>query len=187
MYVCMCFYMRISVSSRTSYIQVRIYFSSQRTATKNQFAYDICPWWSRSRVRSCEIVSNYVIDDVLMTSTYYLTDSLVLKDNDQCGRYCVNDLTDVSKMRLRVAGCSRDRFVITTSCVSSGDYDLPNDVQTNNENGAQIYRTLWAVERNYINTACTIQIITVWAPWYAIYRNFSLCEMKSWLIFYFRK
>jgi len=171
------------IFSHELYSGSHILFVSADSDEKSIRENDICPWWSRSRVRSREIVSNYVIDDVLMTSTYYLTDSLVLKDNDQCGRYCVNDLTDVSKMRLRVAGCSRDRFVITTSCVSSGDYDLPNDVQTNNENGAQIYRTLWAVERNYINTACTIQIITVWAPWYAIYRNFSLCEILTHFLF----
>lgn len=111
-----------------------------------------------------EIVSNYAIDDIPTTSTYYLINSLVLKDNDQCERYCVNDLADVSKMRLRVAGCSRDRFVITIPCVSLGDYDLPNDVQTNNENGARICHTLRAVERNYINAARVIQIIMVWSP-----------------------
>lgn len=100
-----------------------------------------------------EIMSNYAID-VQTTSTYYLTDDLTLKDNYQCGHYCVNDLADVSKMRLRVARCPRDRFVITTLCVSSGDYDLPNDVQTSNENElarARICHTLRAVERNYIN------------------------------------
>jgi len=103
-----------------------------------------------------EIVSNYAIGDIPTTWTCYLTDSLALKDNDQCGRYCVNDLADVSKMRLRVAGCSRDRFVITTLCVCEFRGLRLTERQTNNENGlagAQICRTLRAVERNYVNMA----------------------------------
>lgn len=130
-----------------------------------------------------ETVSNYAID-VRTISIYYLTGGLALKDNDQCGRYCVNDLADVSKMRLRVAGCSRDRFVITTLCMSPGDYDLPNDVQTSNENGlarARICRTLRAVERNYINTANTNNNGVV--PWYAIHHNFSLHKNRTLIYF----
>lgn len=63
------------------------------------------------------------------------------------GRHYVNDLADVSKMRLRVAGYPRDRFVITTVRASSGDYDLPNDVQTNNEN-----EVCWSSDLSYTTT-----------------------------------
>lgn len=91
-------------------------------------------------------VSNYAMDDVPATSTYYLTDGPVLKDNDQCGRYCVNDPADVSKMRLRVAGCSRNRFVITTLCASFRGLRL-TERRTNKQRerglaGARIYRAL---------------------------------------------
>lgn len=43
------------------------------------------------------------VRDFHTTSTYHLIDGLALKDNDQCRRHYVNDLADVSKMRLRVA------------------------------------------------------------------------------------
>lgn len=63
----------------------------------------------------------------------------------------------------------------------SGDYDLPNDVQTNNENGAWLelgfivhYRV---VERNYINAAR--EIIMAWPCDTQSIRNFSLREMES--------
>jgi len=134
-------------------IQIRIYFSflsEQRQKINPRERYT-----SLMIAIPCKIVSNYAID--VQTSTYYLTDDLALKDNYQCGHYCVNDLADVSKMRLRVAGCPRDQFVITL-CVSSEDYDLPNDVQTSNENElvqARICHTLRVIERNYINTAHT--------------------------------
>lgn len=47
--------------------------------------------------------SSYGIDDF---DILHLTDGSAFKDNDRCGCYYVNDLADVSKMRLRVAGCS---------------------------------------------------------------------------------
>lgn len=82
---------------------------------------DICtfPTISCSSCEMCQIIwhSRCSHDDL----DYHLIDGLALKDNDQCGRYYVNDLADVSKMRLRVAGYPRDRFVITTTVCEFGE------------------------------------------------------------------
>lgn len=113
--------------------EIRMYVSSRRTVAKNQSVRMI---HVDDRALLVRDVSNYSIRNAHTTSTCHLIDGLALKDNDQCGHYYVNDLADVSKMRLRVAEYSARSIRHNDAvCASSGDYDLPNDVQTNNENG----------------------------------------------------
>lgn len=159
-------YMRVSAYLFARVIQIRILFfvlvdSDEKSIREN----DICPpviAFLHEIVSNCgeslEMFSNDF--DVLPNLQLGLVLAQSLKDNDQCGRYCVNDLADVSKMRLRVAGCSRDRFVITTlyvyACVSSGGLRL-----TERRTNKQRERACWssdlslhtlreAVERNCI-------------------------------------
>lgn len=112
--------------------EIRMYVLPRCTVVKNQSLRMI--YVPDDRAPRARCVKLYGIRDVHTTSTYHLIDGLALKDNDQCGRYYVNDLADVSKMRLRVAGYPRDRFVITTTVCEFGGLRL-TERRTNNENG----------------------------------------------------